>query len=363
MSRLLLRLIPPACAVLLLGIALPASSAALQLGGTIGLVTGPAAWDQADERDPLLNGAFGASYRAPRMFGLQPELLGAFALSTGPAERTAMGWDLGARLHTRGAVTGLWLGAAVGTTGTRGFRSELSRVEGGIRRSLGPASINVWLSRTGFGSRLAPGGGLGQDSAGSPDTLVRKSVAEYTELGSRAALKLRRYELGLSLTQRMGSAAVRRTAWELSAIWWMAPSVGLVGATGHSLPQFGFTVPGARYGTLGLRLALGARPWAETRGDAAGPKSSATPALDLKGRRLTILWRSARRAEVTGDFTDWKATPLIPLGEGRWTFPAALARGVHHLNVRFDGGAWLVPSGASPVDDGFGGRVGLIVVR
>ena len=64
-----------------------------------------------------------------------------------------------------------------------------------------------------------------------------------------------------------------------------------------------------------------------------------------------------------GDFTDWKVEALVALGSGRWTFPAALTPGVHHLNVRFDGGAWLVPSGASAVDDGFGGRVGLIVVR
>jgi hypothetical protein len=64
-----------------------------------------------------------------------------------------------------------------------------------------------------------------------------------------------------------------------------------------------------------------------------------------------------------GDFTDWKARPLVPLGEGRWMFPVALSPGVHHLNVRFDGGSWLVPSGASAVDDGFGGRAGLIVVR
>jgi hypothetical protein len=64
-----------------------------------------------------------------------------------------------------------------------------------------------------------------------------------------------------------------------------------------------------------------------------------------------------------GDFTDWKTEPLIPVGEGRWTHRVALGPGVHHLNVRFDGGAWLVPSGAVAVDDGFGGRVGLVVVR
>jgi hypothetical protein len=52
----------------------------------------------------------------------------------------------------------------------------------------------------------------------------------------------------------------------------------------------------------------------------------------------------------------------MSLAAGRWTLPVDLTPGVHHLNVRFDGGAWLVPSGAVGVDDGYGGRVGLFVV-
>jgi hypothetical protein len=64
-----------------------------------------------------------------------------------------------------------------------------------------------------------------------------------------------------------------------------------------------------------------------------------------------------------GDFTDWEPTPLLPDGVGRWTLPVTLAPGVHHLNVRFDGAEWTVPEGTVAVDDGFGGRVGLFVVR
>jgi hypothetical protein len=349
---------------LVLAVALPASSAALQLGGTIDFDTGPVAWDQADGRDPILNGVLGAGYRMPRMLGLRPELLGEFALSSRPVEQAAVRWDIGARLHTSGTRGGVWLGAAVGAAGTWNRRSELTRIEGGIRRAVGPARINLWLSRTGFGVGIAPHGGLGQDSAASPDTLMRNGVTEYTELGSLATLRLSRYELGLSLARRLGGAAVRRTGWEVSATWWVAPSVGVVGATGHSLPQFGFTVPGARYGTLGLRLALGARsPTEQARGSVAAAKAIGGPTLLVADRLLTIRSAPARRAEVMGDFTDWKAQPLIPRGGGRWIHPAALSPGVHHLNVRFDGGAWLVPSGAVAMDDGFGGRVGLVVVR
>jgi hypothetical protein len=350
---------------LLLGAIIPATAEALQLGGTIDFGTGPAVWDQLDSRDPLLDAALGANYQMPRILGLRPELLGDFGLSSRPGEPAAVSWDFGARLHTSGTVGGVWLGAAVGAAGTRNIRSELTRLEAGIRRSLGPAHINVWLSRTGFGAGVAPHGALGQDSAGSPDTVARKGVTEYTDLASQVTLGLSRYELGLSLTRRLGSAAVRRTGWELSATWWMTPEIGVVGAAGHSLPQFGFTVPSARYGTVGLRLAVGARsPTDRSREKPATEVTpSAGPTVVVADRRLTILSAPALRAEVMGDFTDWKVEPFIATGAGRWRLPIALSPGVYHLNVRFDGGAWLVPLGAVAVDDGFGGSVGMVVVR
>jgi hypothetical protein len=198
---------------------------------------------------------------------------------------------------------------------------------------------------------------------GVPDTLARKGVSEYTDLGSRVTLSLSRYELGLSLTRRIGSAFSRRSGWELSGIWWVAPSVGVVGATGHSLPQFGLSLPGGRFGTVGLRLAVGAKSAMAATPRRSADVPSATPTLAVAGRRLTVRWAPARNAEVMGDFTDWQARRLTPLGEGRWELPVALSPGVHHLNVRFDGGPWLVPSGAFTVDDGFGGQVGLVVVR
>jgi hypothetical protein len=347
---------------LVLALVLPLSAAA-QFQGTADFGTGPAAWDQVEQRDQLLNGAFGASYRLSELIGLEPELMGDFGLSTRPAEQAAMGWDVGARFHTRGTAEA-WFGARIGAAGIGSRQKALSTLEGGVRRAVGPARIDLWVSRTGFGSRVAPTGGFAVDTA-QPDTLVRRGgVADYVELGSRAALRVSRYEVGLSLTQRMGSAPIRRTGWELSGTWWLAPNFGIVGSTGHSLPQFGFTVPGARYGTVGLRFAIGGRsPAQRARGTNAETKSSNRPMLLVAGRKLTIGGAPARTAEVMGDFTDWKPRPLVPMSGGRWTLPTALSPGVHYLNVRFDGGAWLVPSGAFKVDDGFGGVAGMIVVR
>jgi hypothetical protein len=230
----------------------------------------------------------------------------------------------------------------------------------------------VWLSRISFGAGTIGSRNVGgADSLPLADTIPRQEggsgrrLAEYTDVGTRATLGVGHYELGLSFVRRVGGTGIRRTAWEASAVWWVAPSLGVVGAAGHSLPQFGLAVPGARYGTLGVRLALGAAPRAGRHPSHESPVSSAaTPRLVLAtARGLAIVGPPAARAEVMGDFTDWEPRPLEPDGAGRWTLPVALSPGVHHLNVRFDGPEWTVPLGAVAVDDGFGGRVGLFVVR
>ncbi len=342
-----------------LSLCLPESVAAVQVGATVNLGTGPMAWDQSEARGRLLQGSLGTTYRTPVLLGLQPELIGEFGLSSEPAERTAMRWDLGARLHTRGSGSGAWLGAAVGGAGANGPTNRVTRLEGGVRRAIGRAGIDLWVSRTSFGSAVAPRGtDLAQDSAPRLDTLHTR-VDEYAELGSRAVVGLGRYEVGLTVLRRLGSAAVRRTGWEVSATWWLAPSLGLVGSAGRSLPQFGFAVPGGRYGTVGLRMALGNR-----RPSRHPEKPSTTDTRVLvSARRFSIVGVPARRTEVMGDFTDWEPVTLVQSGAGVWEIQVQLTRGVHRLNIRVDGGDWSVPLGARTEADEFGGMVGVIVVQ
>jgi hypothetical protein len=344
---------------------------AVQFGATLDVGTGPATWDQIETDGARAQGTLGASYRPGRVLGLQPELTGDFGLSTEQPVRTALRWDVMGRLHTRGDVTGAWLGAGLGGVGTGTQTAALTRLEGGIRSGVGPAGFRVWLARTSFGARPGVGGSFGDtrgDSAGG------KQIVEYTDLGTRAALAFSRYEVGATLVRRWGTAALqsralRSVAWEMNAVWWVRPSVGLVASVGHSLPELSLALPGARYRSLGVRLALGAPPrrGARSGGDAPPVTTgtvAGTPRLVLATpHRLAIVGPPADRAEVMGDFTDWQPRPLVRAGEGRWALDAALSRGVHHLNVRFDGGEWVVPAGTVAVDDGFGGEVGMFVVR
>ncbi|HEX2249294.1 MAG TPA: hypothetical protein VHH32_03045, partial [Gemmatimonadales bacterium] len=283
--------------VLLATAALPVTVDA-QFGGSVNVGTGPMAWDHTDARDPLFQGAMAANYRMPLLFGLRPELIAELGLSSEPDRRTAIRWDFAARLHTTGDVAAAWLGAAIGEAGV-GRTTGLTRLEGGISRAIGPAGLELWMSRTRLGAGILPGGRLGLDS-GLIDTLnvgpTQSRATEYTEVGSRATIGLGRYDLGLMFLRRFGAASVRRTGWELTGTWWLAPSIGLVGATGRSLPQFGLAIPGGRYGTVGFRLALGraGKPEGGKAGKPAGVDG--VPRLEIAGRRLTLEWAAPARA-------------------------------------------------------------------
>jgi hypothetical protein len=239
---------------------------------------------------------------------------------------------------------------------------------------VGPAGFRIWLARTSFGIQPGVGRiGVDNDPLGDSTVTGSKQVVEYTDLGTRAGLDLGRYEVGATVVRRWGSAALQRSAlrsiaWEVSAIWWLRPSVGLVASAGHSLPELSLALPGARYRSLGVRLALGAPSRKGFRAGGGAPPVTAAAAgtgrlVLATPSRLAIVGPSAARAEVMGDFTDWRPRALVRIAEGRWALESPMSRGVHHLNVRFDDGEWVVPAGTVAVDDGFGGKVGLFVVR
>jgi 1,4-alpha-glucan branching enzyme len=70
----------------------------------------------------------------------------------------------------------------------------------------------------------------------------------------------------------------------------------------------------------------------------------------------------AQLVEVSGDFTDWTPVRLSRASDGLWALTLPITRGKYQMNVRLDGGKWLVPPGLLPMLDEFGGSVGLLVI-
>jgi 1,4-alpha-glucan branching enzyme len=78
--------------------------------------------------------------------------------------------------------------------------------------------------------------------------------------------------------------------------------------------------------------------------------------------RLTVHAPDVISVEVAGDFTDWQPLTLTRAGASRWEVTLPIRSGVHRINVRLGQGPWLVPSGATPVTDDFGGASGQFVI-
>lgn len=78
--------------------------------------------------------------------------------------------------------------------------------------------------------------------------------------------------------------------------------------------------------------------------------------------RLRVQAPGARIVTVAGSFNGWEAAPLKPAGGGWWEIDVALDPGSYEYVYVIDGVATTPPEAAVTVDDGFGGRNGLLEV-
>lgn len=132
-------------------------------------------------------------------------------------------------------------------------------------------------------------------------------------------------------------------------------------------------LPGARFASLSVRLP--ARSPFVRRSDTLA--TAVVPDLPSDAVMLTIAGGggastqrvvrvrapASERVELMGDFTGWEPVQLVRTPAGVWEATLSITPGQHRLNVRLDGGEWLVPTNVARVTDEFSGVVGLIVVR
>jgi 1,4-alpha-glucan branching enzyme len=71
----------------------------------------------------------------------------------------------------------------------------------------------------------------------------------------------------------------------------------------------------------------------------------------------------AQLVEVSGDFTNWTPVRLERQSDGSWSAAFPIDRGKYQMNLRLDGGKWLVPPGLLSMLDEFGGSVGLLIIE
>lgn len=243
------------------------------------------------------------------------------------------------RLHVRGRSVGAWVGSSLASA----------------RNSFDSASV------TGF----VPGAGAWAQS-GSVRAMVsyahtRVEGDTYPEANLALALTRGPIDLtvygGLRWSPLAGVGLDERWA-GASGAYWLTPNAALIVSGGRYSADLLQGLPEGRFFSIGVRLT--------PRRARRIPASAAAPIVysptEARTGGIAFDVEGARRVEIAGDWNGWVPVAMTKDGSGRWLVPMPLEPGVYRFNLRVDGEKWIVPDGVPSVDDGFGGRVGLLIV-
>jgi hypothetical protein len=262
------------------------------------------------------------------------------------------------RLHLTRRLGEIFIGAGVGRTWDGLAWRSLTLGEAGV--SIGPAARNVVATI-------------------SPATI--NGSIHYTDLQLALTLETRGTELGALIGSRLGDQPTtlsrNATSWaSLSATRSISNRLALSFSGGSYPidPTQGF--PGGRFASLALRIMTARRAASPStpRQEGVAPPTSAdasgiasfNASRDRQGLlTLTVIAPGAERVEINSDFTNWASMPLArdPSSVETWTTRLPVGPGKYQINIRINGGKWLVPPGILSMVDEFGGTVGLLVVQ
>ena len=302
-------------------------------------------------------GSLSASRFIPARRGFLGEI-GAFVGGSTHNDGTRTGEVIAnGRLHLTRASGELFAGLGVGRTWDAiAWRSVLLGEVGGSVGS-GPVSASVTVTPT-----------MVNDSIKYADT--QATLSRKGEVVDLSAL------LGFRMGDQLTALSANVRSWaSASATLWVSPRIGVaLGAGNYPVdPTQGF--PGGRFVSLSIRLRQG-RP-TQLPSDQSSQQSPAVVAPEIvpaasrflvsrSGGDLVTLQVNvpgARLVEINGDFTNWIPVPLVPATGDRWSVNVPIKKGKYQMNMRVDGGPWIVPPGLLSMADEFGGTVGLLVIE
>jgi hypothetical protein len=245
---------------------------------------------------------------------------------------------------------------------------------GGGRTWVGGGSRSVLLGELGASTTLSD---VVATLTASP-AMVEDSI-QYMDAQLALSWTRDRLDLGALLGTRLGDqltflGGTSRSWGNLSAVARMTPRFALVasGGTYPIDPTQGF--PGGRFVSVSIRMALRrareAVPLKTAQSELGTNMQEVLPVVisftaeTIRAGIVTLKVNApeARSVEVAGDFTNWSPIALESASGGLWSVTLPIKQGKYQMNLRLDGGKWLVPPGLLPMLDEFGGSVGLLVV-
>lgn len=286
----------------------------------------------------------------------------------GLADVSILGSPFGRRSRWRTEL----VGTAAATHHSTGFRTLSGRAE--ARAHLIGDRVGGWVgAATGFGTSTgdsAVAGAAGPTTgawirAGSTRASVRLTPLRvrggwYTEVDGNLSATPGRFDVVLFAGWRVApeGGVVPGGGWiGGTAAWWVTPRIAVVGGAGTYPADLLEALPGGRYVSVGVRFA-------SRRPSVPVVRPLGRPVYEREGSDGTLRFPVPRatRVEIAGDWNDWRRTPLERDADGRWILRVRLRPGVYRFNLIVDGDRWIVPEGVPAVDDGFGGKTGILIV-
>ncbi|MDQ6885805.1 MAG: glycogen-binding domain-containing protein [Gemmatimonadota bacterium] len=256
-----------------------------------------------------------------------------------------------ARAHLVDQRQGAWAGGGAGRVWWDGIWQTVARSEAGAWARVDSLRLSASVTRTDFVGTIAPA------FLGYPP----ESRGPYTDAVTALHLTRGVVELDGSFGRRFSRPEEETSTWHVSGTLWMSSQLALIASAGRYAADIPQSIPGAQFVTVALRmrtrppalaasLAVALATGFEVRGGADSP------------RLIRVRAHGARRVELMGDFTDWLPVDLTSTVEDEWEVLLPISAGTHRVNLRIDGGAWVVPPGVTAITDDFNGIVGLLVI-
>ena len=305
-------------------------------------------------------GTLSVSRLIPTGYGFLAEI-GAFAGGSSHNDGTRTGEVIAnGRVHLTRLRGELFLGIGGGRTWDAVAWRTVLLGEAGASFGSEPRSAVISISPT-----------MVSDSIKYSDTQASLSWKKNTRLDLGALLGFR---VGDQL-ETLGSSA--RTWASASAVYWLTSRAGLVAAGGIYPIDLTQGFPGGRFVSRSFRWLPRSQPTPPSNLPVitgSSPPSvvadSAPSVAEFVAQRsaadsvsLRVNAPGASLVEVTGDFTNWVPLQLQRAKEGWWFATLLLRRGKYQMNIRLNGGQWIVPPGLLSMADEFGGPVGLLVIE
>ena len=338
----------------------------VQLGGTASFVGGDRKAElESGSMDLVAQSPVWKRWRVSTSAQIERhEALRSFSNTGGNAE-AALTYSVGGR--------GAWMGLGSERTARVAGSPFSNDADGllrlGVWQQLGPVSLSLGTSKHQSREQTFH---LIPDPA-SADTLFRgdsisapagSALRRWSDTQARVLWSFGRVALdGQIGVQSLDS--VRTTTWgRATATVAMGNRMSFVGSFGTAPARAWMGVPGARFASLGVRVAPAAlsRPAAPPHVLPA-PSGFAIRSAERGMYTVTISVPAARTVEVSGDFNAWRPVSLRETRPDVWEATVPITPGTYHVNMRVNGASWIAPPGLSATTDDFSGTVGLLVVR